>query len=316
MSTELISVEQLSSTMRSLSATVDSGEPVQSLNINAYRPVYFSNTIEDKSENLPGGGCSNWISSSYLNNEGIYEPAVTAAFIELSKSISTVKMLDIGALWGHTSFVAGAIFPNIVSHMFEMNPFTCEVLQRNIALNQSNTSSYYCNNVLLANKTTETDVVFRHYTARYGEKNEGGSNLSSFKILRQNLRGRIKSFVLRKPNASYLKRRMRIAKIDDYLTEINFQPNVIKIDVEGSQYDILSGAEQYIRDHHPVLIIEFDDPQAANHIGKSNRDVVELLDKYGYKCIWGDHRSRTSKFHFIDSKTELPIESNSLGVFF
>ena len=95
----------------------------------------------------------------------------------------------------------------------------------------------------------------------------------------------------------------------------SFKPNLIKIDVEGSQYNIVEGSRELIQRHRPFLLIEFDQPGAANEIGRTNRDLLKLLCSWGYSCLWGDHRARQSKWVTIQPDSPLDIEVNSLGIF-
>ena len=134
-------------------------------------------------------------------------------------------------------------------------------------------------------------------------------------MLRENLKSRLKRFLGREGRGDYLIQEMHVKRIDTYCKANGFIPNVIKIDVEGSQFDIISGATEVLEKYHPILLVEFDSPNSANSIGKTNLDVIKFLESYGYKCIWGNHRVKNTKLFLIDSKTEHNIETNSLGIF-
>lgn len=56
------------------------------------------------------------------------------------------------------------------------------------------------------------------------------------------------------------------------------KPDVVKIDAEGSELDILRGAERLLRDHHPRLIIEVH----SMHLEKA---CQRLLENASYKPI-------------------------------
>ncbi len=298
-----------------LNADLINDTPHQTLKINDFKNIYFSNSPADASEHLPGGGCGPNMLAAYSEPEYCYEPLITAFFIALSKTITKIKIVDIGALWGHTSFVAGAIFHDIESHFFEMNPRTCEILEKNIILNSNSTSRYTFHNVLLANKNSTCEVIFKHYTARYGD-NEGGKPIGQLKILRENFKNFLRRYRNKESIGFYEKKLMQVARLDDYLNQINFQPNLIKIDVEGSQFDIISGSLEYIKKNHPILLIEFDEPGAANYIGRTNSELVYLLMQMGYRCLWGDHRKRGSTIIELNQQTDVNVEVNSLGIFF
>lgn len=308
-------LNELSHVRDEISAVLLDNTPKQTLKINNFKEIFFSNLPQDVSENLPGGGCGPNMVAAYAKPECCYEPLITAAFICLAKHINQLKIVDVGALWGHTSFVAGSIFPAIESHFFEMNPRTCDILNKNIDLNSNASAIYKLHHVLLANKNTTCEVTFKHYTARYGN-NEGGKPISKFKIARENFKNVIRRFRNKDSNGYYEAQTMRVAKLDDFLNEIEFEPNVIKIDVEGSQFDIVSGALDFIKKNHPILLIEFDEPEAANYIGRTNAELVFLLRSLGYRCIWGDHRKRGSPLIELNEESTINVEINSLGIFF
>jgi FkbM family methyltransferase len=56
-------------------------------------------------------------------------------------------------------------------------------------------------------------------------------------------------------------------------------PDVIKIDVEGGEYEVLLGAVQLFSDHRPLLIAEVHHIHAAEQIGR-------WLEKYRYCAKW------------------------------
>jgi len=290
-------------------------QPKQTLQIDGFKPIYFSNEPNSESDNLPGDGCGKNMIDAYPTAHNPYEPGITAFFIWLSHQIHELRMIDIGALWGHTSLVAASMFKESNIQLFEMNPLTSAILQANTKLNHNLNSTFTSHNVLLSNINSETMVTFKHYTARYGN-GEGGQNLSKLKILRENLKTRIKKLLHTKSHGMYITQRMKVATLDSIFLDDTFIPNLIKIDVEGSQYNIVDGAKNIIQKHRPILLIEFDEPGAANYIGRTNRELVSLLACWGYCCLWGDHRKRETNFVIIKEDTKLDIEVNSLGIFY
>lgn len=286
---------------------------LQTLQLESAQPVYFVSSQADHSENLPGGSCGENMRAAYPAPDKPYEPLVTACFQLISSALPEIRMMDIGALWGHTSLLAAAMFKSSEVHLFEMNPITTQFLKKNIEANKHLGAHFVLNNVLLSDIDGVTEVTFKHYTARPKEKQ--ANKISKLKVLRENFKSKLKRILGREGKGDYLVQNLPISRIDTYCKERNFIPNIIKIDVEGSQFDILAGAREILKEHHPTLLIEFDDPAAANYIGKSNRDVIKLLEGFGYQCFWGDHRTKHTKLFMIDSGTKYNIEVNSLGIF-
>ena len=59
--------------------------------------------------------------------------------------------------------------------------------------------------------------------------------------------------------------------------------DVVKVDVEGGELDVLSGARDLIRRDEPALIVEVNDPQALG----------VALDELGYSCVAYDPERRS-----------------------
>ena len=287
----------------------------QSIIIADCEPIYFSSAVEEGSENLPGGGCGENMRSAYSHPDKPYEPLITALFYLIKEQLPNLQMMDVGALWGHTSLVAATIFGKSTIHLFEMNPITTEVLKKNVKFNEHLKAKFDVQNVVLSDIDVTTNVTFKHYTARYG-KGKGGSNLSPIKILRENFKSWLKRTFQHDGRGDYITSQMRVRSLDNYCHEKNFVTNLIKIDVEGSQYAVLEGARQVLSQHPSVVLVEFDTADSANNIGKSNRDVLQLMQSMGYRCIWGDHRSRNVHLRQIDTSSKVDIEVNSLAIFY
>lgn len=65
----------------------------------------------------------------------------------------------------------------------------------------------------------------------------------------------------------------------------------LKIDVEGYEFEVITGAETTIRSHRPVMVVE-QKPDQAERYGRGRWDAVELLKSWGMKQaheIGGDH---------------------------
>jgi FkbM family methyltransferase len=65
---------------------------------------------------------------------------------------------------------------------------------------------------------------------------------------------------------------------------------LIKLDVEGFEYNALIGALGIIRKYHPILIIEIIE-STLQRGGSSSVEIFELLQKEGYTKTWSSSRS-------------------------
>lgn len=72
--------------------------------------------------------------------------------------------------------------------------------------------------------------------------------------------------------------------LDSYVASAKLVPNLVKIDVEGSELSILKGATGTIEAHQPILVLEFN-PKAATAAGTSIDELVRWLAGVGYRLI-------------------------------
>ena len=84
--------------------------------------------------------------------------------------------------------------------------------------------------------------------------------------------------------------------IDSFVEECKCVPEVIKIDVEGSELDVLAGAKNILKKYHPDIIISVH-PTHLKLQGRSTTELIEVTSEFGYK------------FYEID---ESPLLSNRL----
>ncbi len=75
---------------------------------------------------------------------------------------------------------------------------------------------------------------------------------------------------------------MPVVRLDDEIRELGVVPAVIKIDVEGAEFDVLKGAEGTLRSAHPTLFISVHPAPLAAH-GLSEAVIVDWLVERGYR---------------------------------
>jgi FkbM family methyltransferase len=73
-----------------------------------------------------------------------------------------------------------------------------------------------------------------------------------------------------------------VTTLDEWITEQQLTGiQLVKIDVEGAEYKVLSGMKTILERQQPVLFVEVIEELLAK-FGNSVADVYELLGKYGY----------------------------------
>jgi FkbM family methyltransferase len=73
--------------------------------------------------------------------------------------------------------------------------------------------------------------------------------------------------------------KVKALTLDDFVASGGSPPRLIKIDVEGGEYEVLLGGSRLFATHRPLIIIEIHHQQAAGQI-------MDWLTKFGYKAQW------------------------------
>jgi FkbM family methyltransferase len=67
-----------------------------------------------------------------------------------------------------------------------------------------------------------------------------------------------------------------IVRLDDFVQERSFLPTLVKIDVEAFEFDVLKGAENLLRNMHPVFMVE---------VTANEPQIFDLFTQTGY-CLF------------------------------
>ena len=197
----------------------------------------------------------------------------------LIKAASRAKVFfDVGANAGWYSMICSTLNPKAAVYSFEPVPPTYMKLIRNIALNS-------CVNVIPCNFGLSD---FDGIREMYFDESESGAG--SLRDIRGNAR--------RKEAARFM-------RLDDFTERYGVVPDVMKIDVEGSELFVLKGGEKTLRENSPVIFIEIL-RKWCRVFGHSANDVVHLLHDYGYT----GHVVRGRELEAIDSITDETEDTN------
>ena len=165
-----------------------------------------------------------------INNYGIYEEDILDAITSfLSDSLGTFKyetILDIGANIGNHSLYFQKVSKKI--YAFEPNPKTFELLK----FNTRNHEDIHLYNLGLSNVTGQENL-------NELPANIGASYINPSNNLNDNLIHKI-----------------NISKLDD-LNELNQEKiSILKIDVEGYEWEVIDGGRNLINKNKPIIIFE------------------------------------------------------------
>ena len=267
--------------MRQLKWLYTEGYRGPSLKVSTAPEIYF----DPQAGGTILGGSDAWVKSKHKNGR-IHEPGTVAALYALRNMPRRVGVVfDIGALYGYFTLLSAAFFPESLIVPFEMNPDSCDAMQKNLRVNRHlHTTRILCANVALSDSTSlGTRAAISGMKIVKGE----GDATTDF------------------------------VRLDDYCRITGLCPDIIKMDVEGYQEKILPGAMDCLRRYRPYILMEFDNKAAVNHFGMSNKDIVKPVFDLGYRMLWCAHQ-RATKASFVELGHEQmgpEHEQNSLAVF-
>ncbi|MDA7877728.1 FkbM family methyltransferase [Akkermansiaceae bacterium] len=184
------------------------------------------------------------------------EESLHAKLRELVKAGDTV--VDIGANFGlHTLYAAHLTTPAGRVYAFEPVPKNLALLHRNLGLNN------------LADQVVVEDAAVSNSPDSHLEIFCPEEEVSVTASLSSDAGG-----------ATALK--VRNLRLDDYTFDVSRAPTLVKIDVEGAEYEVLQGAEQFLLSAKPTLLIEVH-VYALEDFGTSLEDFEGFLTKLGYQ---------------------------------
>ena len=177
--------------------------------------------------------------------------------------------IDIGAHFGFYSLLASDIVgPEGRVLSFEPTTSTFNQLLKNIT--NSNNDNIKIYNLAAFSKKTEMEFndyglinsSFNSFFANRGEKNLEGKKI------------KVKAVI-----------------VDDFLEENlpDCRISLIKIDAESSEFQVLTGLQNTIHKHRPVIILEVGDFSISG--SKNSRELIELVESYGYQSFELDKTS-------------------------
>ncbi|MBK7871032.1 MAG: FkbM family methyltransferase [Saprospiraceae bacterium] len=86
--------------------------------------------------------------------------------------------------------------------------------------------------------------------------------------------------------------------LDDFFMETSIVPNFIKIDVEGAEYQVIKGAERLLRNHTPIIAMEF---LAAKRNNEAHRQALALLQALGYRSYSIDSTGNLQVCEYVEA---------------
>ena len=182
-------------------------------------------------------------------------------------------IFDVGSNFGiYTIFLAKKSQSGKVA-AFEPEEESYNNLQDNVKLN--NLTNVISINIALGNTNEETNLYLGQVT--------GASSL------------------VRKPGDGRGVQKVKTRKGDDIIAEKDLPiPKLVKIDVEGGEYDVLRGMEKSLSDSRCKYVCCEIHPQNFPE-GLTVEKIFRLLESFGFKKI-KEYKRGTSEFHILAEK--------------
>lgn len=201
----------------------------------------------------------------FLNSgvdEAIYETGVWESEIgeQLKNYLSAGGVfLDIGANIGYHSLFASTLLGE-KGHVYSFEPQHSVYKQFLDSVNKNNLKNITVFNTALSDHQGDETLYIR-------EENSGGSTLLSLPEMES---FHVDSTV-----------KVKLVTLDSYMKEWD-RVDVIKIDVEGYEYEVFKGGEKLIDMYHPIIIMEFSPVFYIQDYEKKPEELVQFLTSKGY----------------------------------
>jgi FkbM family methyltransferase len=240
------------------------------------------------------GPAANFFFSAQLAFGRVPERPVTSLMLDdLRKARCFV---DVGANLGYYSCLARAFMPEGEIHAFEMDRDNSELLKLNLSLNPSEVTAV-TNQVAVTAEPGE--VSYEHVSgvsspvlSLYRHPDEA---LESFGVERD---GTVTTMTV------------PAVTLDDYFADRTSRPDLVKIDVEGAEYDVLRGMagllpqidRMYVEIHPKMLV-------SAGH---DAADVLKLLGEHFRMFAIPGHRTQVKQASLEELNESTVLTTNTM----
>ena len=72
--------------------------------------------------------------------------------------------------------------------------------------------------------------------------------------------------------------------LDDYVNKESIIPDVLKIDVEGAEFNVLDGATKILNEYRPQIIISLH-PKHLRLLKRDIREIYDYCSLYSYRLL-------------------------------
>lgn len=227
----------------------------------------------------------------YLTGGKSHSSEIRLAKFIINNLNNSNHFLDVGAHFGYFTLLASEIVgANGMVLSFEPANKSHELLVGNVS-SLTNTRVYQ-----KAVSNSLEPITFFEFPNLYSEYNT--SDTSQFES--ENW------YNSSKPNKVVV----NATTIDEITKDKIFNPTIIKIDVEGAEYNVISGGLTYLKSHSPQIVMEYLEPKRKN---ETHKKALDLLLGLGYKSYIINYNGGIELIANIDNYLETSnLESDNI----
>lgn len=178
----------------------------------------------------------------------------------LEISDNTNVVFDIGAHIGLCTLPLSKITKKVIS--FEASPTNLKYLNSHVNINQISNVNVISS--LVGEKNTE---IVDFFDAK------DGSGIPS-----------IVNVKLKKKNMIINHIKVKQLSLDSFIDEKSIFPEILKIDVEGAEFNVLDGSKSLLTNYRPKIIISLH-PWHLNLLDRNIKEIYDYCDKYSYQLL-------------------------------
>jgi FkbM family methyltransferase len=174
----------------------------------------------------------------YLTGGKSHESEIRLARLLIQVLKEGDVFVDAGAHYGYFSLLAAGLVGSRGKVLaFEAAPATFEILQKNSAALGNITAHH------LALSDRESELVFYEFPNQYAEYN--ALDIAQFEK---------EGWIGENPPREY---RVQAVSLAGFLAKENLRPTLIKIDVEGAEYQVIQGMQTFLMSANPIIVMEY-----------------------------------------------------------
>lgn len=206
------------------------------------------------------------------------EPRMAGIFCALLTRWECDCFVDIGAHVGGYTWLTADARPHARLLLFEPDPRNQALLRRTIARSQLDRATMHP--VALADTSGAEQFAFDDASGTTGSL----------------LTGHAPSAILQSQYGSSTHQAVETRTLDSFLSELSRRRVILKIDVEGAEVRVLTGAARVLAEVRPAVFYESFDGKAGTLLARAGYEMYSLEENSNYLALPREHAALAGEF--------------------